>query len=342
MTDDNQLIKEKYAQEDMFLYDVSALSVAKDIIQQMEHPFYSLSKKPETGIRKYEHNGNSLEITPSVNGLPTIYDKDIIVFCVSQIAADMRAGMETSQWVKIPALTFLQFTNRGKSKKDYEAMEDAIKRLRGVTITTNIKTGKKVTHHSFGLIEEGGFKRLDNDRSGRLEGVEVKISEWLFNAIKANEVLTLHREYFRLRRPVEKRLYEIFRKHCGKQQSWVVSLEILHKKLGSKMPLRRFRFEIKKLEDTNHLPGYDIKYDRGRDLITVFNREYVEDDPIDSLDDRPTLQPETFESAKSILENHTPKQAEQLWLEYWINSGKEKITNPDKAFLGFCKSLASA
>jgi Replication initiator protein A len=43
--------------------------VLKDLIPQMEHPFYSLSKKPDTQIRRYEHNGNWLEIVPSVKGL---------------------------------------------------------------------------------------------------------------------------------------------------------------------------------------------------------------------------------------------------------------------------------
>jgi len=37
---------------------------------QMEHPFYS-SKKPETKIRRYEHNGSWLEISRA-SGLATI------------------------------------------------------------------------------------------------------------------------------------------------------------------------------------------------------------------------------------------------------------------------------
>ncbi|MCZ7656308.1 MAG: replication initiator protein A, partial [Rhodocyclaceae bacterium] len=35
-------------------------AVLKDVMPQMEHPFYSLSKKPETSIRRYEHNGQWL------------------------------------------------------------------------------------------------------------------------------------------------------------------------------------------------------------------------------------------------------------------------------------------
>ena len=59
------LIRDRYPQQDLFICDV-ADAVLKDLMSHMEHPFYSLSKKPETAVRKYEHNGNWIEIVPSV------------------------------------------------------------------------------------------------------------------------------------------------------------------------------------------------------------------------------------------------------------------------------------
>jgi len=56
----------------------------------MEHPFFSLSKNPDTTIRRYEHNGNWLEIVPSVKGLATIYDKDVLIYCISQIMEKLK------------------------------------------------------------------------------------------------------------------------------------------------------------------------------------------------------------------------------------------------------------
>ncbi len=52
-------------------------------MQHMEHPFYSLSKKPETSVKRYRNGEHWLEITPSVKGLATIYDKDILIYCIS-------------------------------------------------------------------------------------------------------------------------------------------------------------------------------------------------------------------------------------------------------------------
>src|SRR3546814_10297510 len=48
-----------------------------------------------------------------------------------------------------------------------------------------------------------------------MQEVEVRLSDWVFNAIRSNEVLTLNRQYFRIRKPLARRLYEIARKHCG-------------------------------------------------------------------------------------------------------------------------------
>ena len=69
----------------------------------------------------------------------------------------------------------------------------------------------------------------------------------MFNAIRAQEVLTLHRDYFRLRKPIERRVYEIARKHCGQQDEWQIGLANLLKKTGSQSPLKRFRQMLRDL-----------------------------------------------------------------------------------------------
>lgn len=46
----------------------------------MEGPFYFLSKEPEMTVRRYENKDNVLEVTPSVKGLATFYDKDILIY----------------------------------------------------------------------------------------------------------------------------------------------------------------------------------------------------------------------------------------------------------------------
>jgi plasmid replication initiation protein len=75
-----------------------------------------------------------------------------------------------------------------------------------------------------------------------------------------HEVLTLDHAYFRLDGDLERRIYELCRKHYGHQPSWSIGLDLLYKKSGSRAPLRNFRLAIKKLAESNHLPEYRLRF----------------------------------------------------------------------------------
>ena len=234
-------------------------------------PFFTLSKKPDLGIRRYEdRQGNTLEISAHSKGLPTIYDKDILIAAISQIMHRLNRGEEASPRVILYASDTLEFANRGKGGKDYRALDDAITRLRGCTIKTNIRTGDIYQTDIFGLIERGGFVRKYGF-DGRLQHVEITLSEWLWEAIQARHVLTLHPDYFRLRKPLERRVYEIARKHCGRQAEWRISLSILREKCGARTILRQFRQAVRKLAEEGDLLDYAVAYDAERDIV-VFRR----------------------------------------------------------------------
>lgn len=85
-------------------------------------------------------------------------------------------------------------------------------------------------------------------------------------------MLTLDRDYFRLDGGVERRVYELCRKHCGNQSRWSVGLELLHKKSGSKAPVRNFRIAIRKLVASNHLPQYRLAFHDKADQLWVYAR----------------------------------------------------------------------
>ena len=92
--------------------------------------------------------------------------------------------------------------------KHYKRLEAGLDRLKGTGIKTNILTGGARIKHGFGLI--GDWKIIEKSSTdGRMIAVEVALSEWLYNAIAAREVLTLNRDYFRLGGALERRLYEL-------------------------------------------------------------------------------------------------------------------------------------
>lgn len=336
------LLPERHPQKELFICDV-ADAVLKDIMPQMEHPFYSLSKKPDTSIRRYEHNGNWLEITPSVKGLATIYDKDILVYCISQIIAKLKKGEQVSRQVKINSHDFLVFTNRGTGGKDYKAFCESLDRLAGTRIVTNIKTGEEEQQSNFGLIDASTIKRK-HGLDGRLLWCEIQLSDWVFNAIKEQEVLTLHPNYFRLSKPLEKRIYEIARKHCGQKQDWLIGMETLLKKTGSQSPLKRFKQLMKDLAKTNHLPDYSVRIEGDRVHFTNLNFKKMEkwyDPSFEDKADFPKLRPETYERARLAAPKYDVYYLEREWLSFWDDSGRKKLDNPDAAFIGFCRRKES-
>jgi plasmid replication initiation protein len=332
-----QLLPAKYSAGDLFICDV-ADAVLKDLIPQMEHPFYSLSKKPETAIRRYEHNGNWLEIVPSVKGLATIYDKDILIYCISQLMEKLKRSEPVGHRVRITSRDLLVFTNRGTAGKDYTALCEAIDRLAGTRIKTNIRTGDEEQLDGFGLIDAASIRRK-RGVDGRLLWVEIKLSDWVFNAIRGQEVLTLHPDYFRLGKPLERRVYELARKHCGRQASWSISMETLLKKSGAQSVITRFRQMVKHIAKHDHLPDYHVVFDEESDLVTFFNRDgkWVERPLPSHGETLPPLPSEAYDEGRAAAPGYDIHSLEREWREYWVSSGKPQLANPVAAFVGFCR-----
>lgn len=63
--------------------------------------------------------------------------------------------------------------------------------------------------------------------------VEVTLPNWLYRALHERKVLKISSDYFRIRKAIDRRIYEIARKHCGSQSEFNISLEKLYLKTGS-------------------------------------------------------------------------------------------------------------
>ena len=263
----SNLLPNRHPNRDFFVADLVEWAV-KDDRHSMEHPMFSLSKKPDRKIRRYEHNGNTVVIAPGAYGLATIWDKDILIYAVSQLTAAVNQDRkDVSPKVRITAYDLLVSTNRHTGGGDYDQLQKAFERLSGTRITTDIRTNGVRQREGFGIIDS--WKIVEkNSADGRMVAIELRLSDWLYNAIVGLEVLTINRDYFRLSRALERRLYELARKHCGHQLKWIVGLEVLYKKSGSNSPLKRFRLEVKNIAKANNLPDYWLSYDVKIDQVT--------------------------------------------------------------------------
>jgi plasmid replication initiation protein len=323
-------ISDPRGQGDFFLCDIFD-AIPKDDIATMEHPLFSLATRPDRRILRYEHNGTRIEVTPSVRGLATIHDKDILLFCISQLMAAINAGRATSRRLHLKAHDLLVATNRETSGDAYRRLRDAFERLAGTRITTNIVTGATEVTSGFGLIESWEIVR--RSRGGRMVSVVVTLSEWLYRAVLGRSVLTLSRNYFRLRKPLERRIYELARKHCGRQDSWRVSVDTLLKKSGSASPRRVFRKMLRDMIAAGHLPDYEIREEPG-DLIRFSLRDRV----IDASTAPPVLSIAVLEAARDLMPGRDVYALEAEWRGVWDRTGRARLRSPDAAFLGWLKA----
>jgi plasmid replication initiation protein len=259
---ENSLEPERHLQKDFFSADIVDCAF-KDDQASMEAPVFSLATKEDLKIWKWVSvNGDrSVEVAPSVYGRATIHDKDVLIYCASQLTDAINHNQPISRTVRFTAYNFLIATNRATRGDDYERLLMTLQRLKGTTITTNILTGKKRPRGDvFGLIDSASIIK-DPSNDSRMVAIEITLSEWLYNAIQAQEVLTIHKDYFRLRKPLERRLYEIARKHVGKQQNWRIGLESLKEKCGSTQKrLRGFKAELLKIIESDTVPEYQIRF----------------------------------------------------------------------------------
>lgn len=270
----HKLLPNRHANRDFFLADLFDYAM-KDDGASMEAPIFTLSTKPDLTTWNWESKDGDrkIEVFPSVKGRATQFDKDVLIFVVSQMTEALNRNREDAKnrTVRFVVYDYLVSTNKPTGGIEYKRLELALDRLRGTSIKTDIRTGGTRVREGFGIIDSWAIvEKSPTDE--RMIAVEVTLSKWLFNAVQAHEVLTIHKDYFRLRKPLERRLYELARKHCGQQAGWKIGLELLRDKCGSHSHLRAFRSQIIAIARSGTLPEYRLVYDHETDQAWFHNK----------------------------------------------------------------------
>lgn len=273
--EDKHLYRDKHKQGDMFVANLVDVSL-KDDRFSMEHQIYGLSKAKVFKKFIYEHNGNTLEVKPSTDGIPLMKDKNILIYAASQLATAINKGRAPERTIKMTVFDFLKATNKGTGGEDYYQFLRSLDRLQGTTLKTNIKTGDRLQTKAFGILDSYEVIEYSIDRkTGETNKksattVEITLSEWQYNAILAGELLTLDKDYFRLKSPTHMAIYLQIRKHCGKQGKWKINFKTFQKKIGHKGELYKLRKIVKALADKGGLLEYVISIDE--DMLTVYSK----------------------------------------------------------------------
>lgn len=275
-------------QGDLFQCDITNWPV-KDDLASMEFPIFSLAKNKDLESREYRRGNRVVRIIPSSVGAATVFDKDLLLYIASQLVEALNQGKPVSRTVVIDSCDFLVGTERGDGRASFERIADMLNRLRGTTIQTNIETGGETQTEGFGIIES--YRILSKkDRSEtttdthgktvrrqvpRVLQFSVTISDWLYNGLLNYEVLTMDRGYFRLSRSIERRLYEIALKHCGKQPCFTINIDLLAEKIGTRVSRAKFRTELRQIIKDDALPEYRVALDTSTkpDNVVFYTRD---------------------------------------------------------------------
>ncbi len=333
------LLPVRHPNRDFFIVDIADAS-PKDDMASMEHPVFSLGVKPDMRHLEYKSaRGDKLRVIPSGCGLATIMDKDILLYCISKLVALANAGVEITPYVELTAHEVMVATNWQTSQGSYKRFENALIRLRGTTIITDVRTGNHVQSHGFGLIDEFDTHRVDDKGQptpfGRMTRLTIKLSDWTFRAIQAREILSIDAGYFRLRRPLERRLYELARKHVGtKNQAWTIGIEKLREKVGTNAPLKKFRFNLKQIIEDGNIPDY------GFALVgdNVIMQRLVEAEGLAGPESYLPLRADTLDKAQKIAAQLRVSvyDLEREWNE-WTKVKGTALKSNDAAFMAFCQ-----
>ena len=339
------LLPERHPVRDFFI-ELDAVDVTpRSDMASMGFPIFSLANADMRTLR-YEFDQTIIEIHPSSKGLATIFDKDILIYAISKLMDRQNRGAPIGQVVRITTHDLLVSTNRQTGGITYERLEEALDRLAGTRIKTNITTGSEVTRQNFGIIEWYEYNRKGSGFAERLKFLDIKLSDWLYRTVTAAEVLPISRDYFRLRRPIDRRLYEMARKHCGRQPSWRIGAELLQKKCGSKQEKKHFAAHLRELARSDHLPDYRMTLEgdqvvflrRGDVTARQLDGKTATPEPINGKASERTIRisQAAFDTMRDRAPGWDKYMLESMYIE-WAKT-KDPAKSEDARFLSWVKS----
>lgn len=289
---------------DFFFADEVELSSFRDDIASMEHPFFAL-KGGDTTPREYKNGDVIVTVKSTSDGLATIFDKDIWIYAISKLQESINKGEPISKYIKFTPYDFFVTTNRSKSGRSYEELKKTLSRLKGTVIETNVNTDNKElkarSFKNFGLIESSEINEVE--KGGRTVSIiTIELPTWLIQALENKRVVKLNPNYFCIRKAIDRRIYEIARKHCGNQGQFQITLEKLHLKTGSSASKSEFKRMFKTLVASNDLPDYSIVYDLERDMV-IFSNKNLTQEQEKKEQQREQGKREVFKSKKMISDS---------------------------------------
>jgi plasmid replication initiation protein len=247
-------------QRELFQLDSPLTGEIRGERSLMAFPFFALSKNAWMKPLTYATPTVSIEVRPSMRGVATIYDKEIVLYIASLMASKLDQGSAVEQDFTFTAHDLFSVTGSNHSARSYVRLADALERLQGTQIRTNIEAGGEGEEGFFSWLSEA---RLQYARSGkgekRLKAVKVRLCDWLFRAIlRDRQVLDYAATYFQLG-PIERRIYEVARSTCVDGEKLEIDIRTFRLQIGFQNQLSNFRTAMRQIAEENSIPDYSLE-----------------------------------------------------------------------------------
>jgi plasmid replication initiation protein len=236
----------------------------------MAFPFFALSKNAWMKPLAYATHDVSIEVRPSARGVATIYDKEIVLYIASLMASKLEQGLPVAQDFVFTAHDLFSVTGSNHSARSYARLADALERLQGTQIRTNIEAGGEGEDGFFSWLSEARLQYA-RSRKGekRLKAVKVRLCDWLFRAIlRDRQVLDYAATYFQLG-PIERRIYEVARSTCIEGEALEIDLQTFRLQIGFQNHLANFRVAMRQIVAEDSVPDYHLQLVEGSPALTV-------------------------------------------------------------------------
>jgi len=248
------------AQSELFQLDSPLTAEIRGERSLMAFPFFALSKNAWMKPLAYATADVSIEVRPSARGVATIYDKEVVLYIASLMAAKIDQGMPVSQDFTFTAHDLFSVTGANHSARTYARLADALERLQGTQIRTNIEAGGEGEEGFFSWLSEARLQYA-RTRGGekRLKAVKVRLCDWLFRAIlRDRQVLDYAATYFQLG-PIERRIYEVARSTCVEGKALDIDLQTFRLQIGFQNHLSNFRIAMRQIAAADAIPDYHLE-----------------------------------------------------------------------------------
>ncbi len=245
-------------QGDLFRLDSPLTAEIRGERSLMAFPFFALAKNAWMKPLTYQANAISIEVRPSASGVATIYDKEIVLYIASLMLAKIEIGETVTQDFVFTAHDLFTVTGANHSARSYGRLSEALERLQGTQIKTNIEAGGEGEEGFFSWLSEAKL-HYSRTRGGerRLKAVKVRLCDWLFRAILLDRhVLDYAAAYFQLG-PIERRIYEVARSSGGDRLE--TDLATFRLQIGYQNPLANFRNALKQIAASDSIPDYHLE-----------------------------------------------------------------------------------